>query len=57
MTDVDAIRANRPECEVHVYPAGHGFYCDERASFDPESAAIAWGRSIRFLDAATAGEQ
>jgi carboxymethylenebutenolidase len=57
MTDVDAIRAERPECGVHVYPAGHGFYCDERASFDPESAAIAWGRSIRFLDAATAGEQ
>ena len=54
MEDVEAIRAKRPDCEVHVYPAGHGFYCDERASFHAESAAIAWGRTLRFLDAATA---
>lgn len=53
MTDVDAIRARRPDCEVHAYPAEHGFYCDERASFDPESAMIAWGRSLAFLDRAT----
>jgi len=52
MTDVDAIRAKRPDCEIHVYAAGHGFYCDERASFDAESAAIAWGRTLRFLDGA-----
>jgi carboxymethylenebutenolidase len=59
MTDVDAIRAKRPDCEIHVYPAGHGFYCDERASFHAESAAIAWGRTLRFLDGvmAKAGRQ
>ena len=50
MSDVETIRAKRPECEIHVYPAGHGFYCDERASFHAESAAIAWGRTLRFLD-------
>jgi len=50
MTDVDAIRAKRPDCEIHLYPAGHGFHCDERASFHAESAAIAWGRTLRFLD-------
>jgi carboxymethylenebutenolidase len=51
MTDVEAIRAKRPDCEIHVYPAaGHGFHCDERASFHAESAAIAWGRTLRFLD-------
>jgi carboxymethylenebutenolidase len=50
ITDVDAIRAKRPDCDIHVYPAGHGFYCDERASFHAESAAIAWGRTLRFLD-------
>lgn len=50
MSDVEAIRAKRPDCEIHVYPAGHGFYCDERASFHAESAAIAWGRTLRFLD-------
>ena len=52
MTDVDTIRAKRPDCEIHVYAAGHGFYCDERASFHAESAAIAWGRTLRFLDGA-----
>jgi carboxymethylenebutenolidase len=51
MSDVEAIRAKRPDCEIHVYPgAGHGFHCDERASFHAESAAIAWGRTLRFLD-------
>ena len=52
MADVAAIRAKRPDCEIYVYPAGHGFYCDERASFHPESAAIAWGRTLEFLDRA-----
>jgi carboxymethylenebutenolidase len=50
MTDVDAIRVKRPDCEIHVYPAEHGFYCDERASFHAESAMIAWGRALAFID-------
>jgi len=54
MSDVEAIRAKRPDCEIHLYPAGHGFHCDERASFHAESAAIAWGRTLRFLDGLTA---
>jgi carboxymethylenebutenolidase len=48
--DVEAIRAKRPECEIHLYPAGHGFNCDERASFEPASAKLAWGRSLAFLE-------
>jgi carboxymethylenebutenolidase len=52
MADVAAIRAKRPDCEIHVYPAGHGFYCDERGSFHAESAAIAWGRALEFLNRA-----
>jgi carboxymethylenebutenolidase len=51
MTDVERIRAQRPECTLHVYPAGHGFNCDERASFEPRSAALAWERSMRWLEA------
>jgi len=50
MADVERIRAQRPECELHVYAAGHGFNCDERASFEPASAALAWDRSMRWLD-------
>jgi carboxymethylenebutenolidase len=50
MTDVANIRAKRPDCEIHIYQgAGHGFHCDERASYEPNSAKIAWGRSLGFL--------
>ena len=50
MSDVETIRTKRPECEIHVYPgAGHGFHCDERASFEPNSAKLAWQRSLAFL--------
>jgi len=27
-----------------------GFQCDERDSFAPEAAQIAWGRTLRFID-------
>ena len=50
LTDVEAIKAKRPEVEVHVYPgAQHGFHCDERASYDKASADIAWPRSMAFF--------
>lgn len=49
MADVERIRAGRPECELHVYAAGHGFSCDERPSFEPASAALAWERSMQWL--------
>jgi carboxymethylenebutenolidase len=49
MTDVEAIRTKRPDCDVHVYPAGHGFYCDERGSYHQPSAALAWDRTLAWL--------
>ncbi len=49
MADVDAIRRKRPDSEIHTYPAGHGFYCDERASFHADSAQLAWQRTLDFL--------
>jgi carboxymethylenebutenolidase len=50
LSDVDTIRAKRPEVEIHVYPgAQHGFHCDERASYDKKSADIAWPRSLAFF--------
>ncbi len=51
MSNVDTVRSKRPDCEIHVYQgAGHGFNCDERASFHPEAAAIAWARTAIFFD-------
>jgi carboxymethylenebutenolidase len=37
--------------EVVVYPeAEHGFFCNERASYDQAAAQDAWGRSVRWLE-------
>lgn len=33
------------DCEIFVYPAGHGFNCDERASWHQESAELARQRT------------
>ena len=50
LSDVEIIRAKRPEVEIHIYPgAQHGFHCDERASYDKASADLAWPRSLSFF--------
>jgi carboxymethylenebutenolidase len=50
LTDVETIKAKRPDVEVFIYPgAQHGFHCDERASYDKTSADIAWPRSLGFF--------
>lgn len=50
MDDVAAIRAARPEVEIHTYPgAGHGFACEERAAYDAAADALALRRSLDFL--------
>jgi carboxymethylenebutenolidase len=49
MSDVAIVQEKRKDCEVYVYPAGHGFYCDERASYSPDNAKLAWQRTIDFL--------
>ena len=46
---VEALRQARPEIELHVYDAGHGFNCDERASFDAAAAQLARERTLAFL--------
>jgi len=50
MGDVEMIKQKRPDCEIFVYPdAGHGFHCNERASYHEPSAALAWERTRAFL--------
>ena len=51
MTDVEIIKQKRGgDCEIYVYPdAQHGFYCDERGSYDEGAAKVAWRRAIAFL--------
>ena len=50
LSDVETIRAKRPDVDVFVYEgAQHGFGCDERASYDKASAEVARERSLAFF--------
>ena len=51
MSDVDKIRAADPNGIFHLYPADHGFNCDERATYDAPSATLARQRTLQFLAA------
>jgi carboxymethylenebutenolidase len=58
LADVEKIRTAYPEAPLHVYQgAEHGFNCDERPTFNPESAALARQRTLDFLARYVAGEQ
>lgn len=47
-----ALRAAQgAQVEIQVYPASHGFNCDETANFEPASATLALRRSLDFLHA------
>jgi carboxymethylenebutenolidase len=49
LTDVDQVKAAHPELPVFVYPAGHGFNCDQRGSYHADSARLARERTLAFL--------
>ena len=49
MEKVEIVKAKRPELPVYVYPAGHGFSCDARSAYEPESAKLAWERTIKLF--------
>ena len=49
-----AFAARFPEAEIHLYPTGHAFANDARASFQPEAARLAHQRSLDFLSRALA---
>jgi carboxymethylenebutenolidase len=49
MSDVEALRAAHPDVPIYVYPAGHGFNCDARASHHAESAALAKQRTLELF--------
>jgi carboxymethylenebutenolidase len=47
--EVRAMKAARPELTMHIYPAGHGFNCDQRGSYHAESAKLARERTLEFF--------
>ncbi len=46
---VEAFGQAQPGVTMHLYAAGHGFNCDQRGSFDADSAALARVRTLAFL--------
>jgi carboxymethylenebutenolidase len=49
LADVERIRAAYPQGEYHLYDAGHGFNCTDRASFDAAAAHQAFERTLAFF--------
>jgi carboxymethylenebutenolidase len=49
LAGVERLKATHPELPVYLYPAGHGFNCDQRAAYDAKSARLARERALAFL--------
>lgn len=47
--DVERIRSADPGGIVHTYPAGHGFDCEGRDTYDAASAELARQRTLAFV--------
>ncbi|PYM66094.1 MAG: carboxymethylenebutenolidase [Candidatus Rokuibacteriota bacterium] len=45
----ETVRRLRPTVPVHIYPAGHGFNCDERAHYHEPSARLARERTLALF--------
>jgi len=46
---VKALAAAHPSAQVFLYPADHGFNCDQRGTFDAAAASLARDRTLAFL--------
>jgi carboxymethylenebutenolidase len=46
---IETIRQAHPELPLFVYDAGHGFNCDQRKDFEPQSAKLARERTLEFF--------
>lgn len=47
--EIAKIATAYPAIPIYHYPAGHGFSCDARASYDASSATLARERTLAFL--------
>ena len=47
---VHAFAAAQPTVDVQIYPANHGFNCDQRGSYDAPAAMLALERTLAFFD-------
>lgn len=56
-SDVEKVKAADAAGTFFEYEAGHGFNCDQRASYDPEAAALALQRTLEFFGRHLAGRK
>jgi carboxymethylenebutenolidase len=49
IADVEKVKKAYPMGHYYLYPAGHGFNCTDRPSYDAASAALSLERSLDFL--------
>lgn len=49
MEKVRAVEAQHPDVASFVYPAGHGFMCDDRDSYHKESAELSHKRTMEMF--------
>lgn len=47
---IATIQQHHPELPVFVYDAGHGFNCDQRKDYEPQSASLARQRTLEFFN-------
>jgi len=55
--DVEKVKAANPEGRFYLYPADHGFNCDQRGSYDAPSAALARQRTLEFFRQYVVGDK
>ena len=49
---IDAVKAaGKPYINVEISDADHGFFCNERPTYNPVAAKEAWSLAMSFLDA------
>ena len=49
LEEIAKIKAAHPDLPLFLYDAGHGFNCDQRKDYDPESARLARQRTLEFF--------
>ena len=49
MEGIEAFQKAHPQVQAYVYPAHHGFNCDQRASYNEAAASLARERTLAFL--------
>lgn len=54
--EVIQFRAHRPDVSAFSYPAGHGFNCDERDSYNADAAAKAQERTLFWISQYVEGQ-